>query len=230
MSTTSWLKHGRYCLYVSANRIIGYGLSSVQRPTKRLTKNRHTLPAISVEPSNHWSTITSPSPTGTRSTNDVSIELQIQWSQESGWSWSGALCPPAYWHIGTRTGTISSVLIWCWQMSLGSASTTLIVLFVGCISPLAFQQHGEKLEHGHYSCRYWPSTYQQISDEKSADGSGFGALSPTCVGGGNDQESVLVIWAISSCYQMSLNRADKDTASNSPDVNTPPNSQNSKRH
>ena len=41
-------------------------------------------------------------------------------------------------------------------MSPGSAYTILIVLFLGCNNPLAFQQHDETFRYTHYSSMVWP--------------------------------------------------------------------------
>ena len=69
-------------------------------------------------------------------------------------SWSS---PPAtYWYTVTRTGTISTGLMWYLLMSPGSASTTLIVLFLGCSNPVAFQLHLKTFGRGYYSPTGWP--------------------------------------------------------------------------
>ena len=61
----------------------------------------------------------------------------------------------ACYHTVTRTGTISTGLIWYLLMNPGSAFTTLLILFLQCNDPLAIQQHDEKVVLGHYSWNEW---------------------------------------------------------------------------
>ena len=99
-----------------------------------------------------------------------------------------------WWHLHTSNDFMRHLL-----MSLRSASTDLIVvpcefhLFLGCINQLVFHQHDGKFGHGHYSCRGWLWTPQQISHETNADGSSPVACVPTCGGNGNDQK---LVWGI----------------------------------
>ena len=48
----------------------------------------------------------------------------------------------------------------------------------------------KKNGHGHYGCKVWPRTHQQISHEARADGSSSGGCVQTCGVNGDGQESV----------------------------------------
>ena len=74
----------------------------------------------------------------------------------------------ACWQTSTKTGTLNLGLMRYLMMSPGLASTIMGDLFAGCNSPIAFQQHDEKLQHAHYGCKCWLCTHQQIAHENGA--------------------------------------------------------------
>ena len=122
---------------------------------------------------------------------------EVQWQldiaqdiQTNAPNWPLITVPTAaFFHTGTRTGTISTgVMLICYRVQghapplrsscPGNPSVSWMQQspsFCCCCFSFVFNQHGDKLGHSHYSCRGWPCTLQQILNEIRANGSSFDA-------------------------------------------------------